>query len=192
MVRLQGDSSEEEGLGGGSEEEGSEEEEEEEDAAAHAAMLEAVTGGGAAARRRRKAKEVVVTEAYPESAYNLPASGEADSLPPAPGARALGSKGMPARRRVPARPALPSCWERRVPRPPGASCASRRIARPPPRLHTRSTFPALKGRGARCAAGRLWGRADELRRAALQCIQAAAEPFPEAAVYSHCNITWPN
>lgn len=38
-------------------------------------MLEAVTGGGAADRRRRKAKEVVVTEAYPESAYNLPASG---------------------------------------------------------------------------------------------------------------------
>lgn len=40
-------------------------------------MLEAVTGGGAAAeRKRRRVQEVVVTEAYPEAAYNLPAAGE--------------------------------------------------------------------------------------------------------------------
>ncbi|PRW50835.1 U3 small nucleolar RNA-associated 14-like protein A [Chlorella sorokiniana] len=68
---------------GSSEEEGSEldeedeqeQEEGEEDEAAHQAMLEAVTGGGAAAaRKRRRVKEVVVTEAYPEAAYNLPAA----------------------------------------------------------------------------------------------------------------------
>jgi hypothetical protein len=39
-------------------------------------MLDAVTGGGAADKRRRRAREVVLTEAYPESAYNLPPSGE--------------------------------------------------------------------------------------------------------------------
>ncbi|KAL4441441.1 hypothetical protein ABPG77_001945 [Micractinium sp. CCAP 211/92] len=73
----QGGSSEEEGLEDGSDEEGAEVEADE---AAHAAMLEAVTGGGAAERRRRKAKEVVVTEAYPESAYNLPASAAGGEL----------------------------------------------------------------------------------------------------------------
>lgn len=72
--KLQGSSEED----GSDLEEGEEEEEEgEEDEAAHRAMLEAVTGGdAAAARKRRRAKEVVVTEAYPEAAYNLPAAGE--------------------------------------------------------------------------------------------------------------------
>lgn len=84
------DESEEEGSSGSDTDEGvegeegpeggssGEEEDEEAAAARHAAMLEAVTtsGGAAAARKRRKAREVVVTEAYPESAYNLPAAGE--------------------------------------------------------------------------------------------------------------------
>lgn len=75
---------------GGSGDEDEDEEDEEElgaeeaaaDAAAHQAMLEAVTGkGGAAAeRRRRRAREVVVTEAFPESAYNLPAAGGREGL----------------------------------------------------------------------------------------------------------------
>ncbi|PSC76740.1 U3 small nucleolar RNA-associated 14-like protein A isoform A [Micractinium conductrix] len=75
---------------GGSGDEDEDEEDEEElgaeeaaaDAAAHQAMLEAVTGkGGAAAeRRRRRAREVVVTEAFPESAYNLPAAAAGGEL----------------------------------------------------------------------------------------------------------------
>lgn len=77
-----GSSQEEDGRDGSAsgDDAGSGEEDEEGDEAAaarHAAMLEAVTGGGAAAaRRKRRVKEVVVTEAYPESAYNLAPSGK--------------------------------------------------------------------------------------------------------------------
>ena len=93
-----GSSGEEEGAGEGSE--GSEGEEDGEAAAArHAAMLAAVSGrGGAAAGAKRKGqrREVVVTEAYPESEYNL------------------GERGWRAARR-------PDPWW--AARPPGASAA---------------------------------------------------------------------
>ena len=55
------------------EEEGGDEDEEE--AGAHEAMLRAVTGGAAGPRSKRPKRDVVVTEAYTESEFNLPAAG---------------------------------------------------------------------------------------------------------------------
>jgi hypothetical protein len=57
----------------------SEGEEEGDDEGAHEAMVEAIAGGAgvkAAAQRRRPRREVVLTEAYPESEFNLPSAGE--------------------------------------------------------------------------------------------------------------------
>ncbi|KAI3427018.1 hypothetical protein D9Q98_006960 [Chlorella vulgaris] len=95
-----GSSQEEDGQDGSAsgDDAGSGEEDEEGDEAAaarHAAMLEAVTGGGAAAaRRKRRVKEVVVTEAYPESAYNLAPSANDGELTMADLIQGLGdSKG---------------------------------------------------------------------------------------------------
>ena len=51
------------------------------DEAAHEAMVRAVTGGaGTRAKDRRRKKEVVLTEAYPESEYNLPSTGQSVSM----------------------------------------------------------------------------------------------------------------
>ena len=54
-----------------------EDDDEQDQDAAHDAMVRAVTGneGAAANKDRRKKREVVVTEAYPESEFNLPAAG---------------------------------------------------------------------------------------------------------------------
>ena len=57
------DSSDEQGQSTG------EQSDEEDEDARHQAMLEAVSGG--AGKRKRKRTDVVVTEAYPESEYNL-------------------------------------------------------------------------------------------------------------------------
>lgn len=48
---------------------------EDDDDGAHAAMLQAVAGGGPRARVRKQ-REVVFTEAYPESEFHMPTAGE--------------------------------------------------------------------------------------------------------------------
>lgn len=55
--------------------------EDEGDAEAHEAMVRAVTGGVADAKRAKQRKrDVVVTEAFPESEFNLPAAGKSREL----------------------------------------------------------------------------------------------------------------
>lgn len=152
LLCLQGGSSEEE------EEEGGSEEDEEAAAARHRAMLEAVTtGGGAAAeRRKRRARDAVVTEAYPEAAYNLPPSSE-QRLDPS--LRWLPLHAPPAR----------------------AASVSAVVGRRPPPAQAHTTgelFPPRRRTAAGCGRGQMPPQSHPA------AIQAAADPPTDAAVYS--------
>jgi hypothetical protein len=177
-------------------------------------MLEAVTGGGAAAaRRKRRVKEVVVTEAYPESAYNLAPSG--GLLPECacmcvcvcvcrpPAATSAGPHNT-AHARSQQGKLHAGCTELPAPRCckgcAAITCTSCQPAcsSPTATLHWHITehFSRPDRRGSapqNAPQRRLWVRADDLRTATPhEVLTGWRRHFPAASVYSHLDTSPPS